>query len=314
MSQMRVTYPVLISVYAIVPVLCIVAFVDWFYFGAWIQKNLPSSPESIFLIALLFNVPHHVGSLFGFLDKEYLLYYRRRFLVDIPLVLLAFFSVWYAWPLLALVVFILYTEYHIVSQQGGIACALMKNRPRLYNVWRLLVIGVFSFPYLIINSKSVFGLQLSLEVLYALSFVSAVAFLLVTLRMRHESKTKEGARYFLVASAAILSGYFLFMWGYPILAFFLSRFVHDVTAFVFYVAHDTNRTAAAHTNALYLLWKPLKIPLFILTPTLAVVIAFLISETATTITLLLIFVTHYYVESFMWKRGSLHRSYVRFAE
>lgn len=233
-------------------------------------------------------------------------------MVDIPLVLLAFFSVWYVWPLFALIIFILYTEYHIVSQQGGIACALMKNRPRLYNLWRLLVIGVFSFPYLIINSESTLGFQPSLELLYILSLVSAVAFLIVTLLICKGSKTKEGTRYFLTASAAILFGYFLFMWGYPILAFFLSRFVHDVTAFVFYVVHDTNRTREAHTNAFYLLWKPLRIPVFILTPTLAVVIAFLVSETATTIVLLLIFVTHYYVESFMWKRGSLHRARVGF--
>lgn len=314
MPKLRVTYTALIAVYWIAPFLFFVAAIDWFVFDAWIQKNLPSSPESIFLIALLFNVPHHVGSLFGFLDKEYLYFYRRRFLIEIPMVLAAFFLVWYAWPLLALIVFILYTEYHIVSQQGGIACALMKNRPQYYNLWRLLVIGVFTFPYLIINSENMFRFTPPLEVLYALSLVSAIAFIFVTLVASQESKTKEGSQYFFTASAAILCGYVLFMWGYPILAFFLSRFVHDVTAFIFYIIHDTNRTSEPHTNAFYLLWSPLRIPLFLLTPALAVAVAFLISQTLTTIALLLIFVTHYYVESFMWKRGSLHRAHVRFAE
>ena len=249
--------------------------------------------------------------MFSFLDKEYLTFYRRKFLVDLPLVWGGFLILWYFFPTLAFILFLLYTEYHVVSQQGGIALAFMKVRPRLYQLWRVLIIGMFSLLYLILFKESS-TLYLSIQTLIAVSGIVTVLFVLVSWHFYAASLTKEGSQYIVAASIAVVVSFVLFFFGYPLLAIFLQRFVHDVTAFIFYIVHDYNRSLVSRTNALYLLFSPLLIPLYVLTPVVAVGIAFLISHTFVTIALLLVFVTHYYVESFMWKRGSLHRSYVSF--
>jgi len=99
---------------------------------------------------------------------------------------------------------------------------------------------------------------------------------------------------------------------------FVIRFVHDVTAFTFYVVHDQNRNASTLHNYFYALLAKFKIPLLIGVPLLSILLALLVRAgvsgvaTATAI-IVLISVTHYYVEAIMWKRGAPHRQQISFS-
>jgi len=77
-SAATIPFSTLLAVYAITPVLLLLAAADYLFFNGAIRSVLPAHPEDVFLFALLFNIPHAVASFFSFADKEYLSFYRSK--------------------------------------------------------------------------------------------------------------------------------------------------------------------------------------------------------------------------------------------
>lgn len=100
----------------------------------------------------------------------------------------------------------------------------------------------------------------------------------------------------------------------PIFVVLIPRVIHDVTAFVFYIAHDHNRNLGVSQNAFYALFRPSKIPTYVVGLLVAIVIANVFTEMpglgyGASIVLGLLFF-HYYSEGIIWKRKSIDRRFV----
>ena len=114
-----------------------------------------------------------------------------------------------------------------------------------------------------------------------------------------------------------VTAYFFLQVEYVFFAFFSLRFVHDVTAFTFYIVHDSNRNATSFQNSFYALFKKSRLPFLILVPVVSIGLALLLRiYVGDTITAIAIFATlgfiHYLVEGVIWKRHSIHREHISF--
>ncbi|MGE5541144.1 MAG: hypothetical protein ACM3TU_02575 [Bacillota bacterium] len=311
---LSVPFRALMWVYAIVPILSLVAGADLLIAHGALRSFLPRDPEHFFLYLLLFNVPHHVGSLLSFADAEYLKHYRRRLLTTLPLVWTATALCFFFAPLLALVIFIVYTEYHTLNQQIGIGGAFIRTRLAYLSLWRWSTVAIMAlfyaattYPTLIPaaagHAAAVFGI--------AVSIMQAG----VTLLLYRQIETSHGKSFFLAISMSLAGAAWIMALGYPLLSALMTRFIHDVTAFMVYAVHDRNRNHERRHNVIYRALSFLPIPVLVLVPLVAVLIAapLTFGLAAGSLVLMLLFMTHYYVEGIIWRRGTIHRAHLTFA-
>jgi len=119
----------------------------------------------------------------------------------------------------------------------------------------------------------------------------------------------------LCVSSLFFFSYLFILTGYIFLAFFAVRFIHDLSAFAFYATHDQNRNSTQRKNYIYKLLEIVPLPVLILTPLVAVGFAYLARVTTDGLTigyvvLVLLGMSHYYLESIMWKRDTPHRKHI----
>jgi hypothetical protein len=312
--RLSVPFFALIGVYAIVPVLVVLMLLDGIYAGGKFRSLLPHNPEQFFLYLLLFNVPHHVASLFSFADREYVAHYRKKFMAGLPIVwgltVLCFFFA----PFWALVLFVVYTEYHTLNQQLGIAGFYIRKKLSGITIWRWCTVALMTVFYAAVAYPS-FAVTAFYPIIAGITITVSVVQGAYTFKLFGQITTNRGRLFF----AAILMGFagsvYAFVLGYPLIAVFISRFVHDVTAFMVYTVHDHNRNLETKHNLLYGLVEKVPLPILVLTPLLAVLIAFPLTFglTSGSLILLLLFMSHYYVEGIIWRNGTPHRSHLAFA-
>ena len=119
-----------------------------------------------------------------------------------------------------------------------------------------------------------------------------------------------GKIYFLGTHLIPILGVFYVVTGYPILALIVPRVIHDLTAYAYYITHDTNRFKQKQTNAIYKTTSRFRLPIFLANPLISIALAYSIVQlNSTTILSVLtcVFFLHYYTESFIWKNDTLHR-------
>ena len=171
-------------------------------------------------------------------------------------------------------------------------------------------------------------------------------------KLTKDSKRKLGTWYVYSNLLMLVSTYLFLLMGYTIFVIAIPRFIHDVTAFIVYCTHDQNRnTRKIKPNYFYRLLAFLPLPSLIICPLLAITLANSIScaahiaDAITGLTAIaegcasdigvnslftvsdkwpgymqiympLTFICgffHYYIESFVWKRESIHRHSVSFS-
>lgn len=305
---------ILLAVYSTVPVLFLVVYIDSTVFAGALQKLLPTNPATLFFFAVLFNVPHHVASILTFFDRAYVQKYARPLLIGIIVVAL-YAVVFVKYPFLALTLFVLYTEYHIISQQVGVTKFFGSLPASTLLLWKGTLLFLAFMAYTIVLPQSEFSQALSFlhteQWVWFAYLLSLCATLLAVQTTSHRSQRGMIISVFVSVASVLV----LFYAGYPLFALLISRVIHDVTAFIFYVTHDVNRNSSVTHNIVYTLMKTVQIPLILITPLVAVALGYFLqfSLTDTTFFLTLLFVSHYIVEGFMWKKGSPHRAQISFS-
>jgi hypothetical protein len=306
----------LIMIYAIIPVLATLVAVDYFLLGKALQPFLTTEILFFPLYILLFELPHIIASLTTFADKEYVAHYKKNLFIHIP-VLLGTFGIIFAYSFtIGILLYALYTMYHVTRQQTGIALLFTKQRDFWHECWTYLGVASAFFGYVI-----VFLIQtIDFSYLYVASIFivpSVVFFLLVSVYIFIRS-SQPAARLYIsgVVASVVASQLFLFL-NYLFLAIFVIRFIHDATAFVFYFTHDLNRNKISTHNYIYFAFLKIGIPIVVALPLIALSLNYIIRFELMVFQIgLLLFIsmslTHYYLESVMWKRDSVHRSQLRF--
>ncbi|MGH1471182.1 MAG: hypothetical protein ACRBCS_08305 [Cellvibrionaceae bacterium] len=282
----------LLSLYLIIPLCFLVALIDYMYLGNQLRdKWLPTNPTSLVLWAILFNFPHIVSSVVTLADKEYLHFYKRKFIFGLIVIVSLVLSVDFIAPLVFpkatarniysafFVFFSVYTMYHVLSQQLGIGMMLMKlPRTKQFESLRILSTIAGTLMYLnifggrLLNNLNV-GNITGYGLIQVLGGVFVILAIIQGLLVTRGSKSRTGTWY-IYSNLIMLLAVYAFLWlDYYIFVIAIPRFVHDITAFIIYSVHDQNRNAVVKHNFIYRWLSFLPIAPIVLCSILAVLLA-----------------------------------------
>jgi uncharacterized membrane protein len=295
---MTIRAPALLALYGLVPLAAALMLADALLLGHSLRSRLPASPNALFGFTAVFVLPHIFASLFTFADGEYLAAYRNKLLVGVVGVVALMLALNAAGPEIFNMVLWATTLWHVLAQQTGIARVFVRPAP-VQAAWRWATVSAFTgvgvglfWPAFMKPSLALLGLSTVLSAFVARSATS-----------------RAGAWYVLATQALALFAAAGVLSGYTFFAILVPRIVHDVTGFMFYVAHDHNRNRVRRHNALLRVLTFLPIPIAVLVVAVPLSINVLVELSKLNIGLLVVGLSlfHYYTESIMWKRTSLHR-------
>ncbi|WP_428355626.1 hypothetical protein [Methyloprofundus sp.] len=332
-APLAVSYKMLLSLYAIIPICVILQLADSYAFDGEFLHYLPSSPSHFIIFQLLFGTPHILAS--GILitsNKDYFSYYQKKILL-MTLALMIFFTL--ASQLVSyLVLYILvssWTVYHVLKQQHGVGRGIYQLPTWAFYLLLWLSIAAGISVYMGIFLKNTLTVQQAEWVKQAAGGL-VISLLLSTFWCQQYVKTRFGSLFMWSNSFLIISSFYFYIQEYYFLAILIPRLVHDATAYIFYVTHDFNKHAGHPQNFLYRWAEKIKLNVFIVLPLLSFALTFLLQEygdqwadaltqffmdmqfrQVVSVGLIGYFsLMHYYTEAFTWKYGSPYRKYIRF--
>lgn len=310
----------LLKILAIIPVLGLFMLADYFFFDMRISNSLPMAAGKTGWLNMLFMFPHVIASFFTFLNKEYIVAYGARLGLSSAAILGAIFLIpVFSTSNLIFLILVVYTAYHQVAQQTGIAALVAQNKTRTHQLWKwgyLTILLTLVFSAALKKSDmfaffSVYPYNLAFKIVLGVLFIG---YAFVCFRTARQSRTRTGVLYIAGTTTLIVAHCLLFYFGYYLYMLFLGRFIHDVTAFSFYVSHNVNRNQSQPQSLSSRARTFLRIPEYILTPAAALLTAVLLTRLVPDQYLLVILLFlaffHYYWEGIMWKKGSPHRKYI----
>lgn len=303
----------LLLVYLVLPVLFFVFLADVYFFDSALLPYMGLTSMVLPLYLLFFELPHIIASFFGFADKEYFTHYKKHLLFFLPLILIATSILLYVNFSLGVTLYLVGTVWHGLKQQTGIALILGARPGLVHTAWTLIPVVITSLAYVYYIVPEVFPPQL-VPLISPIILLGIISLLIITSIKMWQSVPKVRL-YVLCVSSLFFFSYIFILSGYIFLAFFAVRFIHDLSAFAFYATHDQNRNVSERKNYLYKLFSLVPLPVLVLTPLLAVGFAYLtrVSTDGLAIgyvALVLMGMSHYYLESIMWKRDTPHRKYI----
>ncbi|MBS3963525.1 MAG: hypothetical protein KGZ80_03340 [Methylomonas sp.] len=328
-----VSFRFLLSLYAIVPLCVLVLWFDRIGFDDALRQALPSSPGHFLLFQVLFGTPHIIASNLLLLHhRDYLATFKTRLLGMSAFIVLVFGigSLFIPYTVLYIISAI-WTVYHVLKQQHGIAKAVCRLPPWAFymQMWLSVLAGVFI--YLGIFLKNTLTPE---QAEWMLTLATLFTALLVAATLVNQRQVPGAfGRYFLWANTLlVVASFYVYSQHYYFLAILMPRLVHDITAYSFYVTHDVNRHGNAPQAMPYRLAAACRLsPAWVL-PVLSLLLTVVLQvhgdAVINWITLTLFDVKlykaatlgiigylalmHYYTESFIWSAGSPLRRYIRF--
>lgn len=308
-EPIAISFRLLLAIYGVIPIAALVLLVDALALNSRLRVSLPNSPYDWWIVVALFNYPHIFASQFSLVDREYLPQYRRL-LFAIPLVVLfALLLASLANPV-GFLIFELITIYHVIFQQVGITRLMMGKVNASFNAWRWLFLSAFAFGYA--------GLALEAKYLF---FVMTVGPLLIpttylAYKVAQHSQTSIGKHYLWANQTMLLFGATCFSLGYPVFSVLIPRIIHDVTAFVFYIVHDTNRNRAQIKNSFYRFLSFVPISAGFMGPLFALNLNLLLQSSTRLLSnpffYIPITMIHYHTERVIWRGQNIHRKSLAF--
>lgn len=334
-KKMTVSFKLLLSLYAIIPLCLLIQFVDTFFLQNYLKVNLPSSPTHFLLFQILFGTPHIIASTFLLVGSvEYLKYYRRN-IIGLTLLLAIMFGVGSLFiPYKVFYIFVAaWTVYHVLKQQHGIVRGLCRLPTMAYYVLLSLSVVAGLCVYVGIFLKNSLEAEQA-QYIQQLSGLLCACLVLITFYYQKFVKTTFG-KFFLWSNVLlVVVSFYFYVQQYYFLAILVPRLVHDATAYVVYVTHDFNKHHIQPQNILYRWAGKLKINIFLVLPVTSFALAFVLQaygdlivsslteiffgiEIRKVITVGLLgylALMHYYTEAITWKVGSPYRRYIGFSE
>ena len=314
-NKQTITYSYKTLFIPYIPVaLVIVALIIDSIFNLGLREALPSSPYQIFIYSLIFGYPHIMASNLIFLDKEYIQFYKSAIIERAIIASLIVFLVYEAFGINGFYAFFYaWTVLHVTKQQLGIGKMLNQSSSMLYSYWGW---GYTLLAIFLSAGVGFYGNNISIPRNQMLNIIYIMTVIVVTLAAYLFTRIqKQSGRLYLISNIGLLlltvysyySGLLLFVILAP-------RIVHDVTAYMFYIAHDTNRNTPAAKNYIYKLTNPY-LPIWTVCIGLSLIIAYFVTTKPGNLALLtglVLSMMHYITESITWRGGTLHRKYLSF--
>ncbi len=318
----------LIGLFLICPLLVVTSLVDIVFLDGLIKKILPAKPEDWAFWLVIFNLPHIISSFLTLADKSNVSKYGSRVLK--ATLLLIFLSILfngiiplnlsgsdlYNFQLIFFACYGFATIYHVLTQQLGVGLILSGVAPdstyryfKWFSIWLSYILFL-----LVISGDQIFDdRSYFVEYIYYFCTVLLIACLYLSGKIASASKTKVGLIYICSNMFMIMSVFIFATLEYTIFALIVPRFIHDLTAFILYANHDSNKFANNNGNYIYRIFNG-RLPIVIISPVIGMVVAAAINSSVAWFLLYSIFIfdfLHYYIESFIWKGGGSHRDFLR---
>lgn len=204
--------------------------------------------------------------------------------------------------------FLFATFTHVIGQQTGLAFALLKKTSFNLAAWKYLSILSFYMRYTVFSENK--------EYAHLIMFLGFLFLSIELLKSRH----KQGMMYCLLLQGAFFSSVLFSYLNFFFLEVLVIRFIHDSTAFAFYITHNagilvTRKFSLSTNKLLYASTFFGLIPIWAGTLFVAIFlnnVVILPNHGALKSILFLDFMVllHYYTESFVWKKSSPLRKQV----
>lgn len=317
----------LLALYAIIPACLGLVLLDALILGGQgVAQYLPADPMELPLWTVLFGLPHIIASLVTMADREYLQHYRRSLLW--PLLLFAAISTAgilgpQPYGGQALFLFLaFYTIYHVLAQQLGLTLMMMGTPPSaVFKAWKWLAIVAGTLIYVTLYGASYLGYEAVNGISYyqLLNWAAALlcaGVLVLAFGLSARSRTRVGRWYLWGNVAMILSALLINELGYTLFVILIPRVIHDVTAYMIYISHDSNRNRERPVNFVYRALQFTRLPPGVLLPVVSVAVAFVLSSyqaiPLVSVIVLTVGFLHYYFEGFIWRGPNPHRQHLVF--
>lgn len=333
-NQLAVSFRVLLSLYAIVPLCVLAQLLDQFVFHSALREMLPSSPNHFLLFQILFGTPHIIASnLLIASHSDYLVAYKNK-LIGMTIFIIAFFGVGSLFiPYRVLYILTAcWTVYHVLKQQHGIAKAVCRLPNWAFYLQLWLSVGAGIFIYMGIFLKNDLTVEQADWVLRVASILT-VALIASTLICQKQVPSHFGLWFLWANTLLVASSWYVYSQHYYFLAILMPRLVHDISAYSFYVTHDVNRHGHQPQHALYRLASACHLPVAVVLPLLSFLLTYLLQahgDDLVNLVMQTLFATqiykavtlgllgylalmHYYTEAFVWSAGSPLRRYISFS-
>lgn len=311
---LKINPKVLLAIYSAMPLSLVFIVADKAFLSGSVGESLPLDPRAFVWFILIFMVPHIFASFFSFADSEYFNFYKSKLLrgAQIAVVLGLFIPALLGATVIPIVIFATYTMVHVFMQQSGISKSLMRNVASGHYYWQHMGIAIATtlYIYLLVPAEELRDVFENSALVKLLVVIAIIAYTILASQIAKESKTRLGKVYFLGSHVIPILGIFYIAIGYPILALIVPRVIHDLTAYTYYITHDSNRFKQKQTNIIYKTTSRLKLPIFVANPLISIALAFAIvqlNSSALLAVLTCVFFLHYYTESFIWKSDTMHR-------
>ena len=333
--KLAVSFRLLLGFYIIIPLCLLLQCFDSWFWGDYLRLNLPSSPYHFVLFQILFGTPHIVASNIVLASNaDYFKHFRRNIIVMTIAIAFAYFLGNMLLPYRLLYSFVAcWTVLHVLKQQYGIAKGVCQLPDWLF--WLLLSLSVASGVaiYLGIFLRG----SLTVEQAFWIKNIASIGCLLLFVTgfvYQSNVKNRFGLLFYWSNIFLVLTSFYLYSQQQYFMAILVPRFVHDATAYVFYVTHDYNKHHQNPQNFIYRAAKRCNIHIFLVLPVISFALAFLLQaygdnfinwltrnlfdvEFYKVITLGLLgylALMHYYMESLTWQKDSPYRKFISFAK
>lgn len=300
----------LLALYSIVPACLLFVLADWLITGGRLSSALPADPHSMRWFTLFFMLPHIFASMLILADTRYIQFYRCRLSMTVPLFLLA--AIWLpsvlGWTAFMIVIAI-YTIYHLMAQQAGMAAMLAENRCIRHRIWGWTSFIFLAVLYLLVLVPASVVMPWLDAVLAAL----AAALVVTTWQAWSRSHTGSGRRYIGANSAMLLSCLLFYYLALPFFLILMPRVVHDITAFMVYAAHNTSRANHGAGSVMGLIQRLIPLPATYLTPLAGIGLTVMVTylwQSHMMVLLPFMALFHYHWEAVMWRGGSPLRQHI----
>ncbi|MBM4208183.1 MAG: hypothetical protein FJ190_09275 [Gammaproteobacteria bacterium] len=334
-QKLAVSFRLVLSLYWIIPLALVLQGLDQFFWQNYLKSSLPSSPYHFVLFQILFGTPHVVASnILLVSNKEYVIHFRRQIMTMTAAIAIAYVLGNMLLPYRFLYACVAgWTVFHVLKQQYGIARGLCQLPENVFKL--LLWLSVFAglAIYLGIFIRSGLTAEEALWIKWAAS-AGCLLLLVAAVVNRHWPTTAFGKQFYWANIFLVLTSFYLYVQEQYFMAILVPRFVHDATAYVFYVTHDYNKHRRQPQNALYRAAAKINCHIFIVLPVLSFALAFVLQaygdewinwltrhlfgvEFYKVITLAFLGylgLMHYYMEGLTWQKDSPYRQYIAFTK
>ncbi len=331
--KLAVSFRLLLGLYAIIPLCLLLQGFDSLVWSDFLKTNLPSSPYHFVLFQILFGTPHIIASnILLASNADYFQHYRHHIVLMTIAIAVAYFLGSALLPYRLLYTFVAcWTVLHVLRQQYGIARGVCQLPNVPFNI--LLTVSVMTGVaiYLGIFIRGSLTAEQTIWIKQIAS-VGCLSLVVAGFVFQKYNSSRFGLWFYWANILLVLTSFYLFWQQQYFMAILVPRFVHDATAYVFYVTHDYNKHRLQPRNFIYRAAKAWNIHIFLVLPVLSFALAFILQaygdEAADWLTLHLFGVEfykvvtlgvlgylalmHYYMESLTWQKDSPYREFIAF--